>query len=385
MPDRDLYALALKLIANGVFFRYRKLTGRPARLTAVSFEVTQKCIARCVMCNIWQPSRQVSDLPIENWTDLLTSPIFSDLVELDITGGEPFLRDDIVKLVGSLPGLKHVHLKKMKSVAVTTNGLLTRRILEYVPQMVERLSQCGMELIVVCAMDAVGEIHDRIRNVKDAWIKVDETIRGLNAIRQSNKNLIIGLKTTILPQSVDELDNISRYAEEKGLFTIISPCIITGNRYQNTDLEKDLAFQQGDREKMIRYFTSGSFRWNYHSKRLVDYLKTGRMDKPCSAGFNYLFIRSNGDVYPCPLVKLKVGNFREEGIERLFYSKEASGFRKQVNKYPECRICTEPGLERYALPCEGFSYLGLMAAMGRKNFSEFHKHMGLDKYFTQKT
>lgn len=333
------------------------------------------------MCNIWQPSRQVSDLPIENWIDLLTSPIFSDLVELDVTGGEPFLREDILKLLGSLPGLKQVRLKKMKSVAVTTNGLLTQRILEYVPQMLQRLSQGGMDLIVVCHMDAVGEIHDRILNVKDAWIKVDETIRGLNAIRQSSKNLIIGLKTTILPQNVDELDNISVYAEEKGLFTIISPCIITGNRYRNTDLEKGLSFRQNDIEKMIRFFTSGSFRWNYHSKRLVDCLRTGRMDKPCSAGFNYLFIRSNGDVYPCPLVNIKVGNFREESIERLVGSKEASSFRKQVNKYPECRVCTEPGLERYALPCEGFSYLGLMAAMGRKNFSELHRHMGLDKYF----
>lgn len=381
MPDRNLYSLALRLIANGVYYHCRKFIGLPSRLTAVSFEITQKCIARCVMCNIWQPSRQVSDLPIENWIDLLTSPIFSDLVELDVTGGEPFLREDILKLLGSLPGLKQVRLKKMKSVAVTTNGLLTQRILEYVPQMLQRLSQGGMDLIVVCHMDAVGEIHDRILNVKDAWIKVDETIRGLNAIRQSSKNLIIGLKTTILPQNVDELDNISVYAEEKGLFTIISPCIITGNRYRNTDLEKGLSFRQNDIEKMIRFFTSGSFRWNYHSKRLVDCLRTGRMDKPCSAGFNYLFIRSNGDVYPCPLVNIKVGNFREESIERLVGSKEASSFRKQVNKYPECRVCTEPGLERYALPCEGFSYLGLMAAMGRKNFSELHRHMGLDKYF----
>lgn len=379
MPDRFLYPLVFRLLANGILYRYRRFTGRPARINAVSFEITRRCIARCVMCNIWKST--ATDLPIEDWTGLLTSPLFSDLRELDITGGEPFLREDILKLTGSLPFLKQTHLKKIKSVSITTNGLLTRRILEYVPQMLPELSECGMELVMVCAMDAVGEIHDHIRGVKDAWIKVHETVQGLRMIRNSNKNLIIGLKMTILPQNVDELDNISRYADENGLFTIISPCIITETRYQNIDREKVLTFCESEMEKMIRFFTDGRFQWNFHRNRLVEYLRTGKMRKPCSAGFNYLFIRSNGDVYPCPMVNLKVGNFKEERIERLFSSKEASRFRKQVGKHPECQGCTEPGLERYALPFEGWSYLHLMATMGRKNFSGLHRHMGLDKYF----
>jgi len=55
--------------------------------------------------------------------------------------------------------------------------------------------------------------------------------------------------------------------------------------------------------------------------------------------------------------------------------------RRRIEAYPECQSCTELGLERYALPCEGFPYLSLMIRMGTKKFEEFHAHMGLDKYF----
>jgi hypothetical protein len=81
---------------------------------------------------------------------------------------------------------------------------------------------------------------------------------------------------------------------------------------------------------------------------------------------------------------MKLGNFKETKMEELIFSKEASHFRKKVGKYAECRTCTEPGLERYALPFEGFTYLSLMVKMGKKDFLDLHHHMGLDKYFSYK-
>jgi sulfatase maturation enzyme AslB (radical SAM superfamily) len=248
--------------------------------------------------------------------------------------------------------------------------------------MLERLAPKGIHLVMALAMDGVGEIHDKIRNYKDAWTKVNETIQGLKSIRRMRQNLVIGLKTTVLPSNIDQLESISAYAAENELFTIISPCIITENRYRNIDRKDDLAFSENEIEEMVRFYKSSHFQWDFHRSHLVNYLKTGLMKKPCSAGFNYFFIRSNGEVYPCPLIKVKLGNIQEAGIEVLFFSKTASSFRRQVGKHPECRTCTEPGLERYALPFEGFTYLSLMMRMGRRNFLELHHHMGLDKYFS---
>jgi MoaA/NifB/PqqE/SkfB family radical SAM enzyme len=376
----SIFPLARQLFNQGLRFHYLKWAGRPGSPQAVSLEITHHCIARCIMCNIWKIPQEVPDLPIEDWLHLLSSDLFSDLRELDVTGGEPFVRNDLVDLFIGICELKQKNLRALKSIAVTTNGFLTSRVLDFTEKILQRLRHNHIGLVMVCAMDAVGEIHERIRNYKDAWLKVNKTIEGLKRLREEFPNLIIGLKTTILPINVRALDDIIRYADSHGLFTIISPCIITKVRYLNYDQMNDLAFSRKDIEEMIRFYKGQCFRWIFHGDRLAHYLRTGKMRKPCSCGFNYFFVRGTGDVYLCPLIDAALGNIREVSIKDLFSSEQASHIRRNIGRYPECQRCTEPGLERYALSYEGFSYLFLLLKMGRRKFLQLHHHLGLDKY-----
>jgi MoaA/NifB/PqqE/SkfB family radical SAM enzyme len=377
----DAARLAIRLLRNGIRFQYLKNTGKPGRPQALSLEITHECIARCIMCNIWQIPRDVPNLPADQWVKLLSSDLFADLRELDITGGEPFIKKDLPDLFAGIYELKKTGLKALKSIAVTTNGLLTEQVLTHTEKILPKLQKKNLELVMVCAMDAVGNIHDKIRNYKNAWSKVNETIEGLIKLKATYPNLIIGLKTTILPINIGELEKIARYARSKELFTIISPCIITKARYLNSDRVDRLVFSKKDIEKMIRFYQSEMFRWSYHTDTLVHYLKTGIMKKPCACGFNYFFARSNGDLFLCPLINHSIGNIKETPATELYLSEKASRFRRRVGHYPECRQCTEPGLERYALPFEGFTYLSILLRMGKEKFLQLHRHMGLDKYF----
>ncbi len=375
-----LLKTSARLFLNGLNYRYQKRTGRPGRPQALSLEVTHNCIARCIMCNIWKIPRDEPELSTNDWLELLSADFMSDVRELDITGGEPFLLDDIDTLLSGIGRLRDNNLKKLRSVAVTTNGFLTERVLEKTEIILREFEKKEIDLVMVCALDAVGEIHERIRNVSDAFDRVNNTINGLAALRDRYPNLVTGLKTTILPVNIDELDNISRYAAERGLFSIISPCIITGGRYLNKEKENNLVFSDKDKEKMIRFFKGSGFRWSFHAESLVRYLETGFVRKPCSCGFNYFFIRSSGEVFLCPLISRGIGNIKNEPVESLFGSSEAREFRKNVGDFPECMECTEPGLERYALPFEGFTYLGMLFRYGRREFLELHRHLGLGKY-----
>jgi MoaA/NifB/PqqE/SkfB family radical SAM enzyme len=234
--------------------------------------------------------------------------------------------------------------------------------------------------VVVCALDAVGELHNRIRNYPDAWSKVSKTLEELTLLRDRHSNLIVGLKTTILPLNIDELSKISEFADHKGLFTIISPCIITEGRYLNPDRAEDLSFNREDIEKMIDFFSSNQNRWDFHANSLIDFFKTGTMKKPCSCGFNYFFIRSNGEMFLCPLIQESVGNITQKDISDLFFSNKANVIRRRIGRLPQCQVCTEPGLERYSLPYEGFQYLKLFFKMGSDEFFQLHYYLGLDKY-----
>lgn len=369
------------LFSRGVRYRFLKATGLPGRPEALSMELTRRCVAKCVMCNIWQMRPTSKELEAGDWLNLLESPVLGELKELDLTGGEPFLRDDIVELLLGIERLKRRHLRQLRSVAITTNGFLTDKVLKDVGTVIAPLDDAGVTLVFACGFDAMGETHDRIRRFKGGWEKLNATLEGLQEIREKHPSLVLGIKTTVTRYNIDEIEEICRYAEERGFFAIISPYIITANRYGNMDRENALAFSVEDLAKLRKFYTSARFRWSYYRNELLGFLDSGCMAKPCSAGFNYFFIRSTGELYSCPIIDTPLGNVKDGPFELLIRSPEAARFRRNILKFPECAACTEPGLERYALPFEGFHYLRLYLRLGPEGFRCLHRHLGLDKYF----
>lgn len=121
---------------------------------------------------------------------------------MDVTGGEPFLRPDLGDLFAGICELKHASLKNLKAVAVTTNGFLTRRVVAAVEDIAGRFYRESIELVMVCAMDAAGPVHEQIRRVKDAWPKLNETIQGLIDLRRRYPNLLRPQQWRCLPMPV---------------------------------------------------------------------------------------------------------------------------------------------------------------------------------------
>jgi MoaA/NifB/PqqE/SkfB family radical SAM enzyme len=374
---RLLFTLALR----GGRYRFLKASGRPGRVEALSMEVTRRCVARCVMCNIWRMRPTAPELQAADWLALLKEPILSELKELDITGGEPFLRSDLVDLLQGVSRLKATHLRQLCSVAITTNGLLTDKVLKDVATVLGPMEAAGVSLVFACGCDAVNATHDRIRNFPGAWRRLSATLEGLLALRERHPSLILGLKTTVTRFNIDELEAICRYADEHGLFSIISPFIITANRYNNVGRQADLDFSPRDLQKLREFYHTSRFQWSYYRNELLRFLDSGRMAKPCSAGFNYLFVRSTGALYACPIIDNLLGNVKDAPLGTMIHSARAARFRRNILKFRECRNCTEPGLERYALPFEGFHYLRQYVKLGRAGFQILHRHLGLDKYF----
>lgn len=380
--DFDLRSLQRTLAARSRRFRRLRLTGAPSGLQALSLEITRRCVAHCVMCNIWKTPHTLAELSVDQWLSVLRSPAAADLRELDVTGGEPFLRNDLADLLLGAADPARSGLERLHSIAITTNGFLTKRVLEVVSGVAGPLQDAGVGLVFACAMDAIGELHNRIRGYPGGWDRLDTTVKGLVALRDQYPGMVLGLKMTVTHYNVGQLEAVSAYAADHDMFTIISPFIVTPARYGNLDLESSLAFTPEDIATLGAFYGGPAFRWSYYARELADYVRTGRMDKTCTAGFNYAFIRSTGDLYPCPLLEMPLGNVLEQPLEALLASRAGHRFRRGVGHYPACAICTEPGLERYALPFEGRRYLKLSRQMDPEEFRRLHEHLGLDKYLS---
>lgn len=374
-----LPSVTAKLLRNGLRYRLQRLGGKPSLPQAVSLEITRRCVARCVMCNIWKEPEPQNDLSCQQWLSFLDDPLFERLSELDITGGEPFLRTDLPDLIAGVCEMAKHQLPSLASIAITTNGLLGETVVKNTATMLQTAQRYGINLVIVCAVDATDSGHDRIRNHPDAWTKVNGTIEALCELRTRQPNLIMGLKTTVLPYNVDNLTAIRQYALAKGMFTIISPCIITPGRYLNPDRAGDLAFDPAGIAKMIAFYRDQPQEWGFHADAMVRCLEGRRRKKTCSAGYNYFFVRSNGDLMLCPLIARTMGNITRQKTIELYRSPTANGFRRGVANFDQCRDCTEPGLERYALAYEGLDLLSYFWRYGRKRFIEEFQHLGLDK------
>lgn len=369
------------LEARAKRFRELKVSGEAAPIEALSLEVTRRCIARCLMCNIWRMEDERPELTAEEWLELLGSPALAQLKELDVTGGEPFLRDDLTQLLLGIGRLKTEHLPQLRSIAITTNGFLTQRLLAVVGEVITPLERAGISLVFACGLDGVGAVHDRIRGVPGGWQQLHASIEGLKALRTQHPSLVLGIKTTVSRHNIDALEAVCRYADAQGLFTIISPYILTANRYANLGADDELALTAAETETLKQFYASPRFRWSYYRQELLRFLETGRMEKPCSAGFNYFFIRSSGELFACPIIAAPLGNISQTPLSELVKGPVAARFRRGVGDFAECAGCTEPGLERYALPFEGSHYLRLYQSMPREDFQTLHDHLGLEKYF----
>jgi hypothetical protein len=230
-------------------------------------------------------------------------------------------------------------------------------------------------------MDAVGNLHDRIRSYPGAWDRLQETLSGLYCIRADHPNLILGVKTTIIPLNARELDRIAEYAKANGLFTIISPRIITSNRFCNSDKVEDLRFSPEDLREMVRFFESPQFPWIGHREALLGYLRTGTIRKPCSAGFNTLFVRHNGEVLALPGNAGCTGKHQGPALGRVVPKCRSDRVQENGWFVPRVQLLyrARPGASCLAL--RGLClFLRLASRAGWKEFDRLSRHMGLDKY-----
>ena len=132
--DNDSYSsTVVRLLSNALRFRRARLDTAPLKPEVISLALTIRCNSHCVMCNMWRQASQTPDIESQELTGdeivaLLSKPLFSDLVELDLTGGEPHLREDLTDTVLHIAALRKDYLPRLRSIVITSNGLLPERI-----------------------------------------------------------------------------------------------------------------------------------------------------------------------------------------------------------------------------------------------------------------
>ena len=304
----------------------------------ITLSLLYSCNSRCQTCNVYE--KRVNNFSVDEYDKVLKN-IGPGPYWFTLSGGEPFLRKDIVDIC-------KVIYKRCKPgiINIPTNGSLNK----IVPQRVEQILKTipDTELVINLSLDGIGAEHDRLRGYPGNWDRAISTYQDLQKLKKY-PNFTLGIHTVISNFNVDRFPEIYR-----GLIKLQPDSYITEIAEERVELgtmENDITPDLKSYSKAIDFLTeemkqdktpagiakiAQSFRFEYY-ELVKKYLEFKNQVIPCYAGVISAQISPDGDVWPCCIRADSMGNLREHNYDfrAVWNSPDAANIRASI-KNKEC-------------------------------------------------
>jgi MoaA/NifB/PqqE/SkfB family radical SAM enzyme len=312
--------------------------GLPYKLLSI---VTFRCNSRCSTCNNWQLKPEV-ELSTGEMADIFRKMPFP-ISWLAITGGEPFLRDDLVDIIASA----RENIPSLLMVSLVSNGLLTEKITTDMKRLLELKIPF---LFLRFSLDGPEEVHNAIRNVPDAYNQTMNTYSRVYEMTKGHHEVNLGFEVTLSKLNAEALETFlpGLLREYKANITIAH----RGFLYHNTEgtappLTPDLASIRKilrHQEKILNPFSASDLIQKRYLREIPAYLgEGGAFTKKCVAFLSSLGIDPYGNVVPCLMWERKLGNLRdvEYDMAQLWKSQEKERIVEEIAR-GACPRCWTP-------------------------------------------
>jgi len=327
----------LELIPKILLYNLYRQTGFP-RLLPMNYTVSllYSCNSRCKTCNIYK--KKSDNLSLDEYRRIFKN-IGHSPYWVTISGGEPFLRPDIVDICKII-----YEYSKPKIINIPTNGILVDKITSGVEEIAK--SCPDSQIIVNLSVDAIEKNHDEIRQVPGNYKKVMQVFQNLKKLDYCNLN--IGIHTVISKFNVNEFSSIATTLMSLEPDSYITE--IAENRIELDTMDEDitpslLAYRSAI-DFLIHRIKNGKFKgmnkitqafrieyYNLVKKILRD--KTQVI--PCYSGIASVQISPDGDVWSCCIKAQSLGNLRKNGynFKKIWKGLEFDLERRSI-KNKEC-------------------------------------------------
>jgi pyrroloquinoline quinone biosynthesis protein E len=320
---------------------------RPYTLVA---ELTYRCPLRCVYCsNPLDYARHRDELDTETWLRVLREAEDLGVVQLNLTGGEPLVRDDLEALV-----------EGARTLDLYTN-LITSGI-PLTPERLRRLRTLGLDNVQLSIQDVEAAASDRIAGLRSferklevaAWVKDLAMPLTLNVVlHRDNLDHVPELIALAERLSVDRLE----LANTQYLgWALVNRQALLPTREQ---LERARGVALDARRRLKGRMEILFVLPDYYSD----------FPKACMDGWGRRFIVMSPDglALPCHLAHTLPGieweNVRHRPLGEIWH--RSAGFERfrGLDWMPEpCRSCDRRALDFGGCRCQAFHLTGVAAA-----------------------
>ena len=364
-----LYLRRMKALAEAMHYwqPYVFKNGKANHPTSLVLELTYRCNLKCRMCpqaiDFQNPESVMRAQMLEN-RELATDDIIKVVKQaatigtknMTVTGGEPFIRKDILEIVSTIKS------KKISCYLITNGDLITAAYSE-------ELVKIGVDKIIF-SLDGPEDIHNKIRRNNKQFQNVINSIKSIQKDKKLTKSNVpdLTLNMTVNALNADRMNEVIDiaarekvnvnygyvfYTAKKMKEKTIELYPPTGGKFEDQDIPMELrkvdvnmlakeientrekAKKMGVKINIQPYITSpdGLFKRFYDDEHA--YVRT------CFYPWYAMRINPYGDVYPCQM-NIKIGNIREKTLIELWNNETYLKFRKDLRNvgiWPQCTKC----------------------------------------------
>ena len=315
---------------------------RDKKPISFSFNNTERCQSRCITCNGWKTPASVMDeeLTIDEWKKILFNiHNWMGNYQFIVSGGEPFLRDDVFEMAEYASSLGD-------TVNIVTNGLA-------LPDKLEKVLNSAFTNITF-SLNAVKNpcTHNISRGRDDAFQRTMDSIQTLNYMNKHNdghrwKNIF--LSTVVMPSNLDELRPIAEFCRVEGI-GVSYQLMDNGDAFSTAVNSEEQIYGKDTKtaaidaiEEIINlkkegYPVCNGFEQLKAFKMLINKPEDIIKSVQCMVGENNFAIDPYGNCRICFCME-PLGNLKDSLPEELWFSEKADEIREKIlNCTMNCRL-----------------------------------------------
>lgn len=285
---------------------------------------TYRCNAKCDMCNIWKNPTN----PREEFNPDILNKIPEGMKRLNITGGEPMLRNDIEKIVKIL-------YTKSDRLEISTNGYYTDRIIE--------IAKKFPNITVRISVDGLPENHDKIRGLKNGFDHALRTVLRLKelGIRDNGFGIVISEDNH---SDLLDLYHLMEYMDLEFGNAVIHNSFYFHKHDNKLIYENTVSYTMYNFIKALLLSRRKNFKMKvkdwfraYINLGLLNHISGKPRPMKCNAGTDSFFIDPWGKIIACngSPESWIMGDLTTSTFKEIWTSKNAELIREKVNNCKE--------------------------------------------------
>jgi len=293
----------------------------------VQLKPTFRCNMKCPFCQVHKYGTKLYPLNKEMTTkeikDILKKLYDNNACVLNLTGGEPCLRKDIVEIIDFSKKTGYI-------VLMNTDGTLIHRFLD------DKRFVNGIDSLRI-SIDSVKN-HDKIRNTKGAYKKIIKNIK-----LAKKKKMDVMINSVITKENYKEMEDLCKLAQKLDCKISLTP--VTSTDFTVTT-KKNVVFQgikKVQKKKFIDKVRSLKKKYKNLSNTSF-YLRhlenKEEINKKCSVLDYALNILPDGTIsLPCETFTKEKISIKNKNVDEVLNSKKFKKYKKLTGKFNVCKDC----------------------------------------------